>query len=235
MNNMLISVVIPAFNAESYLAEALDSIFAQDRQPHEVIVVDDGSTDNTAGIAKSYPDVRYIHQRNQGQPTARNQGLAHATGELISFLDADDMWLPNKSSIQLKYLAAHPEKVCVMSRAQNFLQPGVPQPKWVTDAMLGETFNAYSLGTLLAHRSVFEKVGNFNPTILGSGETEWFVRLVEAGITVGILSEVLLRRRIHANNVSADTASQVHNRLLILKEVIDRKRARSVQLSSSLT
>ena len=224
MKTKLISVVVPAYNAEKYLAETLDSIRGQDYQPHEVLVVDDGSTDNTAAIAKSYPEVRYIWQCNQGLATARNTGLANAVGELISFLDADDIWLSGRSRIEVEYLDAHPEAGCVMARMRNFLQPGVAQPLWATNEMLHEDFEAYQIGALLAQRWVFEQVGNFNAEYVSASETDWFMRLKEAGITMGILSEVLVRRRIHANNMSANHTLRAQSRLRILKASIDRKR-----------
>src|SRR6202044_3645761 len=97
---MLISVIVPVYNRERYLGAALDSIFAQDYRPVEIVVVDDGSTDGSASIAQSYPNVRYIYQHNQGPVVARNNGLANCTGDLISFLDADDHWPPNKLRMQ---------------------------------------------------------------------------------------------------------------------------------------
>jgi glycosyltransferase involved in cell wall biosynthesis len=226
MKTKLISVVVPAYNAEKYLAETLESIRGQDYQPHEVLVVDDGSTDNTAAIAKSYPEVRYIWQRNQGNAAAKNTGLANATGELISFLDADDTWLSGRSRIEAEYLVAHPEAGGVIARMRNFLQPGVAQPDWVSDEMLREDFKAYQIGTLLAHRWVFEQVGNFNAQAISADETDWFIRLNDAGIVLGILSEVVLRRRIHATNLSANHALRAESRLRVLKASIDRKRTK---------
>jgi len=90
MKAKLISVIVPAYNRERYLGAALDSILAQNYRPIEIVVVDDGSADGTASVARSYPAVRYIYQKNQGPVVARNTGLANCTGELISFLDADD-------------------------------------------------------------------------------------------------------------------------------------------------
>src|ERR1700749_2501984 len=104
MNNKLISVVIPVYNGGQYLSSAVDSVLAQTYRPIEIVVVDDGSTDNTAKIAKSYRDVIYVHQENRGNAAARNTGLAHCKGELISLLDADDYWPANKSEIQSAHL-----------------------------------------------------------------------------------------------------------------------------------
>jgi glycosyltransferase involved in cell wall biosynthesis len=219
-----ISVIVPVFNAEQYLSCALDSILAQDYQPHELIVVDDGSNDATAEIAKSYSQVHYVHQRNQGPAIARNTGLHHATGKLISFLDADDVWLPGRSSMEINYLAAHPEAGCVLAKFHNFLEPGVAQPAWVTHEILRTDSNPWQLGTLLAHRWIFDKVGLFDQGFFPATDIEWFVRLVDSGIPFGILPEVVLHRRIHENNVSANNILLPQQRIRILKASIDRKR-----------
>ncbi len=227
MKPKLMSVIVPAFNAEKFIASALESIFTQDYPHHEVIVVDDGSTDGTAAIAQSYPGVHYFYQPNQGPAVARNKGLAHSTGELISFLDADDIWLPGRSSREVQYLESHPEFDCIIAGIRNFLEPGVSQPSWVSDEMLEKDSSVYQLGTLLAHRWVFEKVGEFDQSYFPSTDTEWFIRLVEAGIRMGIMSEVVLKRRIHAANVSYNTGAAA-KMPRILKASIDRKRAKQL-------
>ena len=112
-----ISVVIPCYNAESFLRETIDSALSQTHPPKEVIVVNDESTDGSAAIAESYgPPVRVIHQRNQGETASRNTGMAAATGDWIALLDADDLWVPNKLERQLAALKDAPEDiVCVYS------------------------------------------------------------------------------------------------------------------------
>ena len=106
--NSAVSVIIPSYNCEPFLAEAIESVFAQTYRPKEVIVVDDGSTDQTAAIARSYKEVQYIYQANQGPAIARNNGIATARGDFIAFIDHDDMWLPNKLEVQIEYLLEHP-------------------------------------------------------------------------------------------------------------------------------
>lgn len=235
MKPRLISVIVAAYNAEEYLAEALDSIFSQDYQSQEVIVVDDGSTDETAAIAKSHPKVHYVWQHNQGNGMARNTGLSHTAGELISFLDADDIWLPGKSSIEAEYLAHHPESGCVIASMRNFLQSGAAQPFWVSDEMLSQDCKAYHLGTLMAHRWVFQQVGNFDPALAFSTDLDWFARLIESRIEFGALPDVLLRRRIHATNMTAGNTLPEQHRVRMLKRSIDRKRAKTAQVNVALT
>jgi len=111
---MRVSAIIPCYNYGKYLPRAIDSILAQTRPVSEILVVDDGSTDNTREVATSYGDrVQYIFQQNQGRAAARNHGMREATGDWIALLDADDWWFPEKIELQLKAAAARPEAVLV--------------------------------------------------------------------------------------------------------------------------
>ena len=112
----LVSVVIPVYNAEEFVAEALDSVFAQDYEPLEVIAVDDGSSDGSAQIVASYAEVRFFRQENREASAARNVGITAANGEFVAFVDADDVVPPNKLSLQIGYLLEHPDVVCVLGR-----------------------------------------------------------------------------------------------------------------------
>ena len=115
----LVSVVIPVFNGEAFLREAVQSVLAQKYSPIEIIIVDDGSTDGTATVARSLPEtVRYLHQTNKGPAAARNRGIEHAQGSLIAFADADDLWPADKLELQLPYLINDPAIEIVMGRIQ---------------------------------------------------------------------------------------------------------------------
>src|SRR5262249_2428536 len=110
MHHDLISCIVPVFNGERYLREALDSILAQTYQPLELIVLDDGSTDGTAALVAGYGErIRYLWQANAGEAGARNRGLSIAQGEFVAFLDADDLWHPEKLRRQLARLHDRPE------------------------------------------------------------------------------------------------------------------------------
>ena len=224
----LISVVIPVYNGELYLAEALDSVFAQDYRPLEVIVVDDGSTDNTASVAKKYNQVHYVHQTNKGQPAARNTGLSNCSGDLIAFLDADDMWVPGKLSMQWAFLESHPEAGCVIGRMKNVLHEGSHIPFWVDQNTVSGDSVAYHMGTLLAHRWVFEKVGNFNAFhSYGIDDLDWLIRLKERDISIAKMENVQLLRRIHLHNMSHNPEGhniKIRGKIQLVKKVIDRRR-----------
>jgi glycosyltransferase involved in cell wall biosynthesis len=221
----LVSVIVPAHNAEKFLADALASIFAQDYRPIEVIVVDDGSTDGTATIAQAYTDVRYVFQKKQGAAAARNAGLAICRGALIAFLDADDLWAPNKLSRQTAYLDGHPEAVCVSGKMRNFLEPETECPAWVEPGTLVKSVDVPSFCTILARRSLFEAVGSLNNRYLQGEDLEWFFRVKESGIQVHTINETVLLRRIHPGNISHNLKTQAQMLLRMLKESIDRKRA----------
>ena len=225
MESMLTSVIVPVYNGEKYLAAALDSILAQDHRPIEVVVVDDGSTDSSGGVARAFSDVRYIREDRQGPAVARNTGLAECHGEFISFLDADDLWLPDKLSVQAAYLAAHADVGCAMGRMKNFLEEGIHCPRWVDPATISESCACPSLLTLLSHRWVFDKVGRFNSSYRQGEDLEWLIRLTESKIPLARLPELALLRRIHSGNTSHDQNGSARARIRMLKESIDRKRA----------
>src|SRR5436190_13988728 len=129
----LISAIIPAFNGERFLAEAIESTLARDYRPLEVIVVDDGSTDATPDVAQGFTNVRYIRQPHQRAATARNTGLEAARGELVAFLDADDLMVDGRLRTQAGYLRAHPEASAVLGREELLIEDGVEPPQWVRD------------------------------------------------------------------------------------------------------
>ena len=108
--NPLVSVVIPTYNRAWVIKEAVDSVLAQDYKDFELIIVDDGSTDNTSDVLASYgEDVRVLFQENRGVSAARNRGVAEASGHFVAFLDSDDLWLPKKLSIQVEFFSKTPD------------------------------------------------------------------------------------------------------------------------------
>src|SRR5580658_2196955 len=121
-----LSVIIPAHNRELYVGEAIESALRQTRPPDEIVVIDDGSTDRTAEIARSFgKSVHCLSQSNQGIGAARNAGLQAARGNLIAFLDSDDLWLERKMEIQTAFLLAHPEIDLVACHMKPFLSPEI--------------------------------------------------------------------------------------------------------------
>lgn len=180
-----ISVVIPCFNAEKYIAVAIRSVLAQDWPDLEIVVVDDGSSDRSAELVReNFPEVKLLRQANQGVAQARNNGIQHATGDWIAFLDADDLWLPGKLQAQWDIHRVTPSIRMSYTAWEDWSQVDpLPTPDYLADLLRdagnfprwsGITGWVYTqllagclvwTGTVLAHRSVFEEVGLFDPTL----------------------------------------------------------------------
>jgi len=221
-NHPLVSLIIPVYNGERYLAEALESVSVQDYAPLEIIVVDDGSTDQSAQIAQSYSMATYIYQVQQGVAIARNTGLAAASGEFITFLDSDDIMLPKSISYRLTYLLQHPKLGCVLARYNNFVEPGMPLPNHLRAKSFSDDLY-WHLGTMMAHKSVFEKVGCFNPELSIGEDTDWFTRLKHTQIPMAKLPEIMMRRRFHRHNTTRRVKESQAALLKITRAAIGRQ------------
>ncbi len=225
--NPLVSVIIPVYNGEKYVAHALESVFKQDYQPFEVILVDDGSTDRTAQIIGKYDNVQYIYQSKQGVSSARNKGIAASRGEIITFLDSDDYWPTNRLTVTIRYLDRHPEVGYVLGRQMMFVEPGCAVPAWVKAEWLTESQDASNTAILVVRREIFGRIGLFNIDYFGGEDTEWLVRASEASIPMARLPEVILHRRIHGGNLSVQMIKvRKANLMRITKESIRRQQER---------
>src|SRR4051794_14096920 len=220
----LVSVLVPVYQGERYLAEALDSIFAQDWEPLEVIVVDDGSTDRSAEIAQSY-DVRYLHQENAGIAAARNAAIGAARGEIVAFLDADDVWLPGSLATRVEHLIENPEAGYVVGRMEVFLEPGHERPPWIEEEFVDKPQNGL-LQTFVARREAFDRVGLFDTSFAISEDMDWFARAKHAGVRGDMLSDVCARYRLHGESTTHRERGSVMPTLLrALRGSIARRRA----------
>lgn len=219
----LISVVIPAFNAEAFLAEAIESVLAQEYGPVEVIVVDDGSTDRTAAVAASYP-VACMGQTNGGQAAARNAGVAAARGSFVSFLDADDLWRPKKLSTEIAHLQAHPELDYVLVRMQRSLLPDAPWPPGTPASWFKEPQPGTLPSAALVRRTALDRIGPFDTRFRHGSDTEWQARAVDAGTRWELLPDVLVQYRIHGNNNSYDNLAMKQEMFQLLRGSLARKR-----------
>jgi glycosyltransferase involved in cell wall biosynthesis len=217
----LISVIVPAYQAETYLREALDSALRQDHEAVELIVVDDGSTDRTAEIAAEYP-VQLVRREQGGPAAARNSGLAVAKGEFLTILDADDLWPSDRLSRQLAHLTAHPEQRIVLGLAEVFLSPGESRPAHDPGFAEGEKVVGHP-ATMLARREVFDVVGPFDETLRLSEDIDWLARASDAGILAGRIEQTLLYYRIHAHNTSRHTQANHAATLRVLRASVQRK------------
>lgn len=215
-----------AFQCEAFLGEALASVLGQTLPPEEVIVVDDGSTDGTQDVARSFGGrVRVVSRPNGGPGAARNTGLAEARGDWIAFLDGDDAWTEDKTRLQLEAAAQHPSAGLVFGHARNLVAPrGVTLA--VARARGEHSANpGYVVGAMLARREALLSVGPF-PEDLRLGEfVDWYARAVEAGIEEHLLPDVVLLRRIHGANQTVRERAAAGDYVRVLKSALDRRRA----------
>lgn len=197
MTSETISVVMSAWNGAAYIREAIDTILGQTYAPIELIVVDDGSTDQTNAILREYGDrLRLITQDNKGQSAGLVAGIAVATGQYLAFQDADDTWTLDKLARQYAALA-DPELDAVFCLSQQFVSPELPD----TDAfkvrqpiMAGEVWTC-----MLIRRTAFDRIGNFNSTSK-TAFIEWLGRAKQMGFRYKMIDEALHHRRLHASN-----------------------------------
>lgn len=229
-----VSVIVAAYNAERYIAETLDSIQAQKFRDFEVIVVDDGSTDQTAQIVAGYPEVRCLRQPNRGQPVARNAGIAAARGKYIAFVDADDLWLPAKLEKQIAYLESHPQVAWIYSDAVVFdSTTGAPIchigekhvlcEGSVLDKLILSLFIASP--TPVVRREVFEQTGLFDesPSLRIGEDWNMWLRIAER-YPVAVIREPLALVRVHSSNMTgtADPAVVFDSKRRIVELAIAR-------------
>jgi len=223
MKGPLVSVVVPAYNSEPFLRETLDSVVGLDYEPFEVIVVDDGSTDESPAIAESYAGVRCIRQENHGPSTARNVGVEAARGELIAFVDSDDVVLPHKLAVQVGYLLEHPDVTAVLAR-QEWI---TPPPNVVPDRVWGD-LDGIAPMSMVIRKADLIAVGGFDPTLRGPEDTELLMRLRVGGYRFLVLPEIVMRRRYHGGNLVAGHRDAPMP-LDLLKTKLDRERARTAE------
>jgi len=177
-----VSVVIPTFNHGACLARALTSALTQTTFPGEVIVIDDGSTDDTAQVVQQFPSVRYIYQANRGLSAARNRGTAEASGKWIAFLDADDWWLPDKITLQLEAAAARPEAALIYTSSFKFTPQGdqrlssAAEPDRIWPGLRYRNCISGGSGAMVK-REVLLTEGGFDEMLTGCEDWELWVRL----------------------------------------------------------
>jgi glycosyltransferase involved in cell wall biosynthesis len=226
-----VSVIIPVYNGEAFLAEAVASIQRQAYQPLEIIIIDDGSTDNTAQIARSFAgNVRYVFQSNRGPAAARNRGLRMARGNVIGFLDADDLWPDNRLNPQLAYLAAHPQTEVIQGHIQ-YIRAAENMENGFEFEKFAKPFTALSVVSALFRRSVFDEVGFFDEALLCSEDVDWFIRAKECGVSVVTGQQVTQLHRRHTRNMTNQRKLIEHYTLRALKKSLDRRRERDEPLS----
>ncbi len=223
-----VTCVVPVWNCEKYVSEALDSIASQTYPCTSVIVVDDGSTDRTNQMVSDYKnlDIHYIRQINAGPAAARNLGLSQVHTEFVAFLDADDVWHREKLEIQISYFHNSPKLELCVSHIQNFWSPELPGEAREENPGLLNPWIGYVYSALLARRSVFDRVGLLNSGMRHGEDTDWFVRSVHAGVLREVVPQVLTYRRLHPDNLSRKHHESRDALLRTVKQHLDWKRSR---------
>lgn len=224
MSALRVSVVVAVRDGERYLGETMESITAQSRPVDEVIVVDDGSTDATVPLARSFGElVTVVERPARGVGPARNTGIALATGEVLALCDADDLWVRSKTERQLAMIDDPSRAVAVFCGVEEFLSPDLdPDARRGRDprTLTGPTRMASGL---LATRAAFDATGPFREV----GVADWFdwcSRLVDAAPVVHHHPEALLRRRLHASNSTLTSGDVSAARLEALAGHLRRRR-----------
>lgn len=219
--NPLISVIVPVFDCERYIGEAIDSVLEQDYRPIEIVVVDNGCTDRTPEIVGGYgAPVRVCREAVRGAAASRARGVAEARGSLLAFLDADDVWTAGKLTVQVETLVADPALDMVFGHVQQFNSPdldirarhpisyaSLPAPGWI-------------VSTMLIKREALERVTFTNEWRTGDF-IDWYIRATEAGLRSAMLPRLMLRRRLHDANMTLRDRESRADYARILKAALD--------------
>lgn len=250
----LVSVIVPVYNAEAFVAAALESILGQTYHPLEVIVADDGSTDRSAEVVRAYGSrVRYLPGApSGGRPgVPRNRGAAAAAGEILTFFDADDLMAPAKIEAQVSALREHPEAGAVVTNYRNVSDAGeAPQTHFETCPELNRLLqgtaarcvivagdvaryllsreNFVATGTILLRRQVFEEVGGFDET-LRIGEDVEFLCRVARRYPVALVRDVGLKRRLHGGNLTREPVRMLEGKIRSREAILRHERSAAVR------
>ena len=227
MSGRAVSVVIAVYNGERYLEAAIRSALGQTAPPDEIVVVDDGSADESARIARAFgPPVRCLSEPHRGVSAALNRGVEQARGTFLAFLDADDLWIEDKLARQLDALAADPSLDAVFGHVEQFPSPELPPSERPRLDERLRVAPGYLAGALLIRAEAFHRVGPFDPNWQIGNFIDWYLRAQEAGLRDAMLGAIVLRRRLHGDNMGTRERVARGAYAQILKRALDRRRSR---------
>ena len=238
MSDQLISIIMPAYNAENYIALSIESVLAQTYSDWELIVVDDGSTDGTATVVQEFVKrdarIKYIFQKNGRLGKARNTGIKNSTGPLIAFLDSDDLWVPTKLQAQTRAMAENKADV-VYSKSYVFKGENIYDETETLPSSVGRFFGPeffdslirqpqIAVLTVLLKRSALDKVGLFEEgeAYHGCEDYDLWLRLARAGVIFYGMSDVLARYRRHQVAMTAMASNMFKLTLVVVRRYIDQ-------------
>ena len=221
-----ISVVMAVYNGERYIADALDTILNQTYPVFEIVVMDDGSTDQTAAVIQSYgAPVIYISKPHSGIADTWNQGVAQAQGDYITFLDADDLWVENKLAQQVAALRAIGVDM-VFGHVKQFVSPDLSDDDQSKLLAPPKPMAGYIAGTILTRKETMLQVGSFSTTYRVGEFIDWYVRARNLGFEALMMPDVLLYRRLHKTNTTRQANKMRRDYLYVVKANLDRRRTK---------
>ncbi len=222
----MVSVLIPTYNAEKYLAETIQSVLSQTSPLLEVLVVDDGSSDRSADLASSYGSpVRCIRRPHMGLPATRNAAMAAACGEYLLHLDADDLLTANSIEMRMHALAADPSYDGVVGRFSCFLSPELDDEQCAQFKLPAGPQKGHMVGASIIRAETFARLGGLDEGLKSGADLDWSIRAKESCIRLLSIPDVVYHRRIHGSNMSLTMKqTAVSNQIHILKRSLDRRR-----------
>lgn len=221
----MISVILPVYNGASYLAEAIQSALNQTLPPDEIIVVDDGSTDPSIEIARGFgAPVTCVAAPHGGAAAARNLGTARARGEWLAFLDADDLWVPEKLQLQMAAVETQPQLEAVLGMMENFISPELDAETRKNLAAPKSTQPGYIPGTVFIRQTALQRIGPLNPALQSGEFIDWWARAREQNLKYTMLPHVLLRRRLHGKNHTLQQRETLQDYVSVARAALERRR-----------
>lgn len=227
--SLSVSVVIPVYNAAPYIKECIESVLAQTHQPQQVLVINDGSTDQSTEMLLPYAQKGLIQlqtRENRGVASTLNEAIDLAEGDLIAFLDADDVWLPHKLHQQVDCLQTNPSLDACFGYVRQFISPDLSPAVQAGIHCPPEAQPGWLKQTMLIRRSAFQQTGLFSTKYHTGDFIDWFMRATEAGFAYTMLPVTVTLRRLHRSGLASQQQYQkefVH----ILKAALDRRASHS--------
>ncbi len=219
-----VSVILIVKDGEAFIAEALLSVLRSSVQPLETLVIDGGSSDRSREIAAGFSHATVISQQSRGLTQAYNEGIQQSRGDLIAFISHDDRWLPGKLDRQVAVMTESPELEFTVTLVRHFLEPGAKPPQGFREELLAEAVPGFIMETLVARRSCFTRVGLLDPQFRSGSDTDWFARAADLKVASQLIPEVLVEKRVHADNASLRNRESNQQLLALLRSSLQRKR-----------
>lgn len=234
MDKGLVSIIIPCYNSENYIEETIRSVLDQTYKNFELIIADDGSTDRSAEIINSFQDerIKYLYQKNNGAPAAKNNAIRNAQGAYISFLDSDDLWESGKIEKQVSIIDRFDAVFCDYKiidengkLTDQQTMPMVYDPEQAKDQILKGNIILGSSSSVIAHRKVIENVGFFSENLTMGEDWDYWYRIIWHGYQLGFVDEKLVRIRMREGSMQAASRVSKGNSLeLLLNGFLENKK-----------